>query len=125
MKTNKSNWGHNGDVEFLIIDAIPAAAKPIENRPMALGEVSGHAHVITGDVAMFEHEGKMYAKVGPGGARIQHVKEELMTKEDWASTKELHKADHGSTLLEEGTSVEFGVLRQYNPYKKRMEETHD
>jgi len=117
--------GHNGDVEFLFIDAIPSQAEKIENRPVAYGEQSGHAHVITGNVEMFENGGFMYAKVGPGGARIQHVKEELMTKENWTSVEQGPQADHGSTLVAAGKTIKFGVFQQYNPYKKLMEASKD
>lgn len=120
----KNVKGHQGDVQFRSIGKLPAGATKVGNKPIAYGEHSGHQHVLTGDVAMFEHEGKVYASVGADGARLQHIHESKMTKRGWSSTKELEKADHGSHLLEEGI-YEFYIQNSYNPYSKLMEKVID
>ena len=116
--------GHAGDVQFKMIDRLPENAKRIENRPLAYGETSGHIHVLTGNVEMFEIEGKMYAVVGNDGARMQHVMENNITPECMTEVKELPVADHKSILLPPGT-YEFGIQKQYNPFDKVFEQVRD
>src|ERR1700749_934195 len=94
--------GHQGDVQFKAIDAIPAKAVKIANRPIAYGEHSGHQHVLTGDVEMFEFEGRMIAAVGKDGARLQHCHESNFTDKCWTTSEEIAVADHASHLLPEG-----------------------
>lgn len=116
--------GHQGDVQFKQVEKLPAGAKKVENRPIAYGEHSGHQHVLTGDVEMFEVDGKLIAAVGGDGARLQHIHESKMTTTAWVSTRELEKADHNSHLLEEGI-YEFYIQNAYNPYTKLMEQVID
>src|SRR6476659_3462975 len=94
--------GHQGDVQFRQINFLPKNAKQIENKPIAYGEHSGHQHVLTGEVQMFEVDGKLIAAVGSDGARLQHIHESKMTEKAWTETKEIEKADHNSHLLPEG-----------------------
>ena len=116
--------GHQGDVQFVSIATLPAAAKKVANRPIALGEHSGHMHVITGDVEMFELEGRIICAVGSDGARLQHVHESNFSNECYTSTKELPIADHGSHFLPAG-NYEFFIQNSYNPYSKLMERVID
>lgn len=116
--------GHQGDVQFQQITAIPANAIKIANRPIAYGEHSGHQHVLTGDVEMLEHEGRMIAVVGGDGARLQHCHESNFTDKCWTTTEEIPVADHASHLLPEGT-YEFYIQNSYNPYSKIMEKVID
>jgi hypothetical protein len=99
----KNVRGHQGDVQFASIEKLPAKAVKITNRPIAYGEHSGHQHVLTGDVELFEFEGKIFASVGGDGARLQHVHESNFTAKCWESTEEIQKADHESHLLPAGT----------------------
>lgn len=116
--------GHQGDVQFSSIKSIPSKAVPVQNKPIALGEHSGHMHVLTGDVQMFECEGRIVCTVGPDGARLQHVHESNFTESAWASTKEITKADHNSHMLPAG-NYEFFIQNSYNPYSKLMERVID
>lgn len=116
--------GHQGDVQFRQIDVLPKGAKKIDQKPLALGEHSGHMHVLTGDVELFEHEGTIYASVGTDGARLQHVHESNFKLKDYGSTRELKKADHHSHLLPRGV-YEFWIQNTYNPYTKLMEKVED
>ena len=120
----KSIKGHQGDVQFATISKIPAGAKKLKNRPIAYGERSGHQHVLTGNVQLFEYEGKIYAAVGVDGARLQHCHESKFTEKDWASIKEIPVADHASHLLPEGV-YEFAIQNNFNPYSQLMEEVQD
>lgn len=116
--------GHQGDVQFKSIDLIPSEAIKISNKPIALGEHSGHMHVLTGDVELFEFEGRVIASVGGDGARLQHVHESNFSSDLWVTTTELPVADHASHFFSEG-KYEFFIQNSYNPYTKLMEEVQD
>lgn len=116
--------GHQGDVQFAKIEKVPAGAVKIANKPIALGEHSGHMHCLTGDVQMFEFEGRIITAIGSDGARLQHVHESNFSAKAWTSTEELPKADHNSHLLQEGV-YEFWIQNAYNPYTKLMEQVID
>ena len=116
---------HQGDVIGRSIASIPAEAKKVSNKPIAYGEHSGHQHVLTGDVEMFEMpDGRLIAAVGSDGARLQHIHESKMTTKAWNETKEIEIADHKSHLLPEGI-FEFYIQNAYNPYSKIMEKVID
>jgi hypothetical protein len=115
---------HQGDVIGASIDKIPSEAKKVVNRPIALGEHSGHMHVLTGDVQMFELGGRIICAVGADGARLQHVHESNFTDASWTKTEEITKADHNSHELPEG-NYEFWIQNSYNPYAKMMEPVLD
>ena len=95
--------GHAGDVQFKMIDKLPQNAIKVENKPLAYGEISGHVHILTGNVEMFEIEGKTFAIVGNDGARLQHVLEHNVKPELLTRTEEMPVADHKSILLPPGT----------------------
>lgn len=116
--------GHQGDVQFAMISEMPKGVVKIENKPIALGEHSGHMHILTGDLQMFEFEGRIIAAVGADGARLQHIHESNLTAKTWTSTEEVQKADHNSHLLPTGV-YEFWIQNAYNPYTKLMEQVID
>jgi hypothetical protein len=116
--------GHQGDVQFKQVLVLNKEAKKVNNRPIAYGAVSGHQHVLTGDVELFEFEGRLIAVVGGDGARLQHIHESKMTERAYESTTEIQKADHNSHLLPEGV-YEFYIQNTYNPYSKLMEKVQD
>lgn len=119
----KQLTGHQGDVGFKT-SSIPKEAIKITNKPIALGEHSGHMHVLTGDVELFEHNGTIYASVGSDGARLQHCHESNFSEACWTTTKEIAIADHKSHLLPQG-NYEFWIQNAYNPYSKLMEKVID
>jgi hypothetical protein len=116
--------GHQGDVQFSAIGSIPSGAKKVANKPIALGEHSGHMHVLTGDVEMFELGGRIICAVGSDGARLQHVHESNFKQTDWKKKEEITIADHNSHELPAG-SYEFWIQNSYNPYAKMMEKVID
>lgn len=125
MEQTKQIKGHQGDVQFAKIDRLPANAKPIPAKPLALGEHSGHMHILTGpDVQLFEVDGKIFASVGSDGASLQHIHESKLSEPAWISTEPLEKADHEPHVLPEGV-YEFHVQNAYNPYSKLMEQVVD
>lgn len=125
MQMQKQIKGHQGDVQFAKISGLPSGAKPISKKPLALGEHSGHMHILTGpDVQLFEHDGKVFAVVGHDGASLQHIHESRLSEPAWTSTQILEKADHAPHILPEGI-YEFHIQNAYNPYSKLMEKVLD
>ena len=98
---------------------LPQGAKLIQNRPLALGEVSGHAHVITSNKdnpthQLFEYKGKTFVVVGGDGASLEHVK--------------LHtglKADHNPIVLAPNTIYEVILQNEYNPEAEAFQRVLD
>lgn len=116
---------HQGDVQGKSIAELPAGAKPIAKKALALGEHSGHMHILTGpDVQLFEHKGKVFAAVGGDGASLQHIHESRLTEPAWKSTQTLEKADHPAHMLPPGI-YEFHIQNAFNPFKKAMEQVID
>ena len=115
--------GMQGDVQFRTIKVLPKEAVKINHKPIALGEHSGHEHIVTGDVELFELNGKVYAAVGSDGAMLQHVHESRFNG-DYSTKKVIEKADHKPIPLKPGV-YEFFIQGAYNPYKKLMEKVID
>jgi len=103
---------------------LPKEAVKIKNKPIALGELSGHMHCVTGDVDLYEFEGKVFAVVGSDGACLQHVHDSNFKEAMYKSNKVITKADHGHIDLEPGT-YEFTIQNAYNPFKKVFERVID
>lgn len=123
-KTMKKLQFHQGDVQGKSISKIPANAKKIVNTPLAYGELSGHIHILTGDVSLYEEENTRYALVGSEGARLQHTYESMVDDKSLISIKEISVADHHSILLPKGI-YEFGIHKRYNPFSKIFERVVD
>jgi len=117
--------GHQGDVQFAQVGELPKGAKPISKKPLALGEHSGHMHILTGpNVQLFEHDGKIFASIGADGASLQHIHESKLSTPAWISTETIEKADHEPHLLPEGV-YEFHIQNAFNPFSKLMEQVID
>jgi hypothetical protein len=101
---------------------LPDGAKRIEHRPLALGEVSGHAHVVeacgkdTGAYDLFQDPatGKTFVAVGGDGATLRHIR--LHTGE---------QADHQSIALAPNTTYEVILQNEYNPEAGAFERVLD
>jgi hypothetical protein len=115
--------GHQGDVIFKTIASLPKEAVKINHKPIALGEHSGHEHIITGDFELFELNGVVYAAIGSDGAMLQHVHESRFNG-DYKTKRVIEKADHKPIPLSQGI-YEFFIQGSYNPYKKIMEKVID
>jgi hypothetical protein len=113
-----------GDVIAYTISELPSGAIRTENKPIALGEIHGHAHVLTGDVDRYEVNNRVIFFVKTI-AVLQHINIELMkNKSNWKTTKELPSADHNPHTLPAGI-YEFVIQNEYNPYKKIFEKVID
>lgn len=115
--------GHQGDVQFKATK-LPKDAVKIAQKPIALGEHSGHCHIVTGDVELFEHDGKIFACVGNDGAILQHVHESYF-KGNYAIKSVLPKADHNAVKLNPNETYEFGIHKKYSPFSKTFEKVID
>lgn len=99
---------------------LPAGCVKIENRPLALGQVSGHAHVIVpksqGTYELFRDPstGKTFVSVGGDGATLEHMK--LATK---------GPADHGPIELEANAIYEVILQNEFNPESGAFERVLD
>jgi hypothetical protein len=107
-----------GDVA-LRVAVLPEGAKKIEKRPLALGEVSGHAHVVepetkTGTYDLFQYNGKTFVSVGGDGAQLRHVR--LHTGQ---------QADHNPIKLEPNTVYEVILQNEYNPEAESFQRVLD
>lgn len=111
----QSPFYRQGDVMLKKVNVtIPTDAKRKEDRAVAYGEHSGHAHVAVGqDTHVFEFEGKMYVSIGTDGGELQHL--HLPTG---------RKADHNELVLDPGV-YEVILQNQFNPYSKLMERVVD
>jgi hypothetical protein len=121
---NNKHFVHGGDVQA-ISSTIPKNAKPMGHKPIALGEKSGHMHVVTGDVQLFiDDNGVMYGAVGSDGATLQHVHESIFDG-NYNSQKIYQKADHNQVSLKPNTNYMFGIHKRYNPLAKHWVKSLD
>lgn len=125
MKKTETISFHQGDVQGKTINSLPKNCRRIDNQPLAYGEISGHIHVLTGDVELYENNEKKFAKVGNKGARLQHILHgNLKSANCMTEVKELPVADHKSILLSPGI-YEFGIQKQYDPYENVFKQVVD
>lgn len=111
-----------GDVALRPISSLPACAERIERAPLALGEVSGHAHVIesAGKAAdNWEYfrdpaTGKTFVAIGSDGAQLRHIR--LHTGQ---------QADHHPITLAPNTCYEVILQNEYNPEAEAFERVLD
>jgi hypothetical protein len=115
---------HQGDVQGCTVSKLPEGAVKTANRPLALGDKNGHAHVVTGDAERYESKGRVFFWVKTF-ALLQHINMEIMKDRAlWNTTQELPVADHKSIPLKAGV-YEFYIQNEYNPYKKIFEKVID
>lgn len=67
-----------GNVPLFEIPSVPKGAQPVQDRRIALGEVTGHAHTVEGDVAVFRLDDGLYLSVGAEGAVVTHEEHGVM-----------------------------------------------
>ncbi len=97
---------------------LPLGAVKIPARPLALGEVSGHAHIVEspteGGFDLFEFGGKTFVAAGADGASLRHV-----------SLKTGEQADHNSIALAPNTVYEVILQNEFNPELQAFERVLD
>lgn len=117
-----------GDVQLYSIDKLPKGAKRIENKPVAWGETSGHAHVLNGDVELFELDGQIFAVVGKDGAFHSHIDTGAvkLTPEMMRVNASLSNADHTKEcVLEPDTISKVGIHQAYDYFDKKFKKVVD
>jgi len=110
--------GHGGDCQFRTIPQLPPNAKRIEPTPLAYGEHSGHIHVVTGDVEMYEVEGSRFAVIGENGAWLQHVHEDRFKLLNYKDLKPMQHEDPLPIQLKPNQVIQFGRHKKYDPFGK-------
>ena len=120
MFTVKNQAFHGGDVQGYLIDKLPIGAKKITNikdKIIARGETSGHCHILTGDVELFELDGQIFAVVGKDGAYHQHYKESNVTEKTFLVNKNISDCDHTKECRIEPGTYAIGIDSQYDPHE--------
>lgn len=108
-----------GDVALRTTN-LPEGATKTSKRPLALGESSGHAHVIKATEQnpdnwdLFEFEGRLFVVTRHDGAQLRHVR--LKTGE---------QADHLPIALEPNQCYEVILQNEYNPESAAFERVID
>ena len=125
QRMNQAFKFHGGDVQGKQILTLPEGAIKIENTPVAYGETSGHCHILTGDVELFEYKGRKYAVVGSDGAFHSHVHESSITPAIWKENRNLSNADHTKECWIAPGTYQLGIHKKYNPFQKVWDKVKD
>lgn len=117
---------HGGDVQAITIQSLPEKCREISNKPIALGEKSGHMHIATGeDVRLMEDEqGNLFAVTGDTGGFLQHVHQSNFDG-NYRVNKIISKADHKPVTLLPNSIYKFGIHKRYNPLERFWEKSKD
>jgi hypothetical protein len=119
FKVEKQSF-HGGDVQGYLISKLPKGAKKIEktaDKIIARGETSGHCHVLTGDVELFELQEQIFAVVGKDGAYHQHIQEKSVTEKTFKVNRNISDCDHTKDCRIEPGIYAIGIDRQYDPHE--------
>lgn len=118
--------GHQGDVQIRRVDSIPSDAILIQNKPIALGEKSGHMHVMCGEAVeeVYAHPAtnRMYFKIGDGGSILHHIHESDF--EGYGVKVQDRMADHPAIEFAPGI-YETWIQTEFNPYTKHFDTITD
>lgn len=113
-------YAHGGDVQLYNVDGLPKGAKKItavKDKILARGETSGHCHILTGDVELFELNGQVFAVVGKDGAYHQHYKEANVKEQTFKINRNISDCDHIKDCRIEQGVYAVGIDRQYDPHE--------
>ncbi len=96
------------------LSAIPAGAKKIRLRPLALGEKTGHHHSLVCDemaledaVEMYEKDGQTFVRVKTDGVRLEHQEQSRTGVAAPFSTKRLPCRDKSPAFEKSSAGVSF------------------
>lgn len=97
----------HGDCLIVQVPVIPAGAQLTTRRILAEGEATGHAHRLLdgADVEVYEHEGTLFLRVGPGGAGLTHE-------------------EHRVGVIQEGT-YQVGRVQEYDHFAEEARAVRD
>ena len=94
-------------------------ATKLETRIVARGEISNHAHIITGDAEIFELENERYIRVN-SSAVIKH----LLETEFVNNGVEVWTKEHTDIPLQKGV-YKYVQQVEYDPYAKLIQQVRD
>jgi hypothetical protein len=94
-------------------------AKKVKNNIVARGEISGHSHIATGDVDVYEVDGEIILDV-KGEAEIKHLLEEAFVN----TGKEVWTGEHEDIKLEKGT-YKYIPQVEFDPYEEVIRRVQD
>lgn len=102
-----------GDVALELIPSLPSNLKTRKNPVLALGEVSGHGHIVFGAEVMEDSDGNLFLTVEEE-AELKHL---LVASGVWTN-------EHHPVTLPAG---KYRVIQQvqYDPYLKATERVLD
>ncbi|MDA8113967.1 MAG: hypothetical protein M0Z43_04470 [Acidithiobacillus sp.] len=99
----------HGDVYVFSIDQIPETAKKINSRVLAEGEVTGHAHRLTGEVDVYEDtDGTLY-----------------LVPTDTTTIEHEEHTEIPSRVLPDHDHAAIRIQREWNPYRRAAERVRD
>ena len=93
-------------------------AEKLAVKIVARGEISNHAHVVTGDADVFKLDNELYIKVYTK-AFIKHLLET-----DFVQGNEVWTKEHTDIPLEKGIYKYVGQV-EYNPYENLIRSVKD
>jgi co-chaperonin GroES (HSP10) len=91
-----------------------------KKRVIAQGEVSGHAHIVTGEATIEKTKEGVVITAGKNCA-IKHLIEANFINED----AEVWTKEHADIEIKEGEKYLFVQQQEYNPYKKAIDKVKD
>ena len=120
---------HGGDVQFYQVESLPEGLTRVDNvadKILARGETSGHCHIITGDVELFQGPaGEKFAVVGADGAYHQHYKESMVKEEVFSVNENISNCDHVKPCPIPAGVYRIDLDRQYDPHEGFWEKNQD
>lgn len=93
--------------------------KRVKHNIIARGEVSGHSHIATGAVDVYEQDGEIILDVY-GEAAIKHLLEEAFVKEG----REVWTGEHADIPLKPG-KYKYVAQVEYDPYDEVIRKVQD
>lgn len=111
-----------GDVALRVVNTLPENAYRTERQPLALGEVSGHAHVVEShgvtrdnyELFFDADSRRTFLAVGSDGAQLRHIKIETR-----------QQAEHDPLKLEPNTLYEVILQNEFNHEAEAFERVQD
>ena len=93
-------------------------AKKLDTRIVARGEITNHAHIITGDADVYELNSELYIKVHTE-AVIKHLLET-----EFLEGREVWTKEHPDIPVKKGT-YKYVPQVEYNPYEDLIRKVKD
>lgn len=119
----KEQVGHQGDVQWYAVDAIPEGAEKMEKQFIAASEKSGHVHALSGNYDMYKHNDGFVIDVKEDCV-LNHTDASLLNAMAWQKPQVLPEKDHHPSTIKKGVYY-VGIQRKFNPVEKIFEKVKD